>query len=502
MKEMLHSRRGVAGRVWTHRDARVILPARTAVLAVHTLVFVTLLLRAHDDGVGTVGVAALLVAAAVPTIALMGVSGRLADTYDSRRLLSGGLAVEASALVMLAWAPNFAGMLAGVVVLEVGQAIIGPVWTGLLPRVVGDDAVGSAIAWQQGLGAVAAPIGAAAGGVLYGNVGATWSLLAAGGVIAVVAGAVRTIGTRRHVAAEDAAAGRSSPASGSLRAGLAVLRSDRVVWPTFMALVPMVVMVEGVNAVEVFLVRDELGATSSQYGLGELAAGVGGVVGAALAGRLAGDRAWVRGTLGGFALACAGLAVAGVAPSFWVYLVVMVLVAAAAGVGNASNGALVVTRTPDAQRGTVGAALNGMARAGSVVALGLGGLAGALLSPRAVFVLGGLGGMVAVIACGWRSLGATASLGGDRLEDVHVARLVRGVEGGGEPGDDREDEDQDDDRRVERQLADEVVGHGEREDHAHERADDDADDGTEGRHDHRLPTHRAAGLATVHADGA
>ena len=51
-------------------------------------------------------------------------------------------------------------------------------------------------------------------------------------------------------------------------------------------------------------------------------------------------------------------------------------------------------------------------------------------------------------------------------------------------------EDRHDDRGIEGQRADHVVGHGQRQDHTEERADDDADQGTEDRHDHRLPAHR------------
>src|SRR5690606_26962440 len=91
------------------------------------------------------------------SIAMMGVAGRLADTHDSRLLLSAGIGVQVLALVVLAWSPGFVATLAGVLLLELGQAVIGPVWTALLPRVVGEEHVGAAIAWQQGLGAVAAP---------------------------------------------------------------------------------------------------------------------------------------------------------------------------------------------------------------------------------------------------------------------------------------------------------------------------------------------------------
>ena len=140
---------------------RTIIPARTLSLGVNALVLVTLLLQAHDRGLGTPGVAALLACFALPTIAGMGISGRLADTRDSRVLLTGGVAVQVAALVLLAWSPDFILTLGGVLLLEAGQTVSGPVWTTLLPRVVGPDEIGSAIAWQQGLGTIAAPIGAA-----------------------------------------------------------------------------------------------------------------------------------------------------------------------------------------------------------------------------------------------------------------------------------------------------------------------------------------------------
>jgi MFS family permease len=403
-----------------------------------SMAILTLMLQVQDRGVGTIGVAVLLICLAVPAIATMGLAGRLADTHDSRVLLSVGVGVQVLAFAVLAASPSFVVTLVGAVLLELGQATIGPVWTALLPRVVGEDSIGAVIAWQRGLGAVATPIGAALGGVLYGVCGATPALLIAAGAFAVLWVAVQAIRTRRHLAAEAPAGGRATVVSGHVLAGVSVLRTDAVIWPTILALLPMIVMVEGVNAVEVFLARDTLGATPAQYGLGELAAGVGGVLGAALAGRLRGVRARARGTIGGFAVACGALAVAGGAPSFWFFLTVLVGVSVAAGVGNAANGALVVTRTPDAQRGAVGAALNGLARACGVVALAMGGLLGTLASPRTMFVVGGVAGMLAVLALGWRSLraasrevareGAGAQAAGGRWSRVRVAERRSGAD--------------------------------------------------------------------------
>lgn len=409
MKRIFHIESGI----WALRDVRLILPARTLALAGNAMAIVTLLLQAHDRGVGSAGVAALLICLALPAITLMGVAGRLADTRDSRHLLSVGIGVQVLALAVLAVSGSMALTLAGVVLFETGQAVIGPVWTALLPRVVGESAVGQVIAWQQGLGAAAAPVGAALGGIIYDGAGAAPALLGAAVAFAVLWLAALAIRTRRHIGATSQTAAGSATAGSAGRgrraageAGFAIVRRDAVVWPTVMALLPMVVVIEGVNAVEVFLARDVLGASPAQYGLGELAAGIGGVAGAAIAGRLVSTLARARGTIYGFAAACGGVALAGGAPSFWVYLAVMSAIAAAAGVANAANGALVITRTPDAQRGAVGAALAGLARTGSVVALAVGGLVGTLVSPRTVFLAGGAAGLMIVLALGSRAVRA------------------------------------------------------------------------------------------------
>jgi predicted MFS family arabinose efflux permease len=62
----------------------------------------------------------------------------------------------------------------------------------------------------------------------------------------------------------------------------------------------------------------------------------------------------------------------------------------AGGLINAGTGALVVTRAPEAVRGRVLSALNGSSRAFSVLALLLGGVAGATAGIRTTYVGCGL----------------------------------------------------------------------------------------------------------------
>jgi predicted MFS family arabinose efflux permease len=148
----------------------------------------------------------------------------------------------------------------------------------------------------------------------------------------------------------------------------------------------LIIVLEGVNVVEVFLVRDDLGASATVYGLLEAFFGTGAVVGAGIAGRLATDAARVRYVLAGMAGTALCIGLAGLAPTVAVFAVCLVLLGTFNGGMNAAIGPLFVLRPAEADRGKVLAAINGVQRAGSVLALGLGGLVGGWLGARATFV--------------------------------------------------------------------------------------------------------------------
>jgi MFS family permease len=65
----------------------------------------------------------------------------------------------------------------------------------------------------------------------------------------------------------------------------------------------------------------------------------------------------------------------------------------------------VLTRTPEANRGRVVAAFMGLARAGSVTALALGGLLTSVFSPRSALLLAGAAALLAAAATAVRTAG-------------------------------------------------------------------------------------------------
>jgi len=390
-----------SGSVWGVRDMRIVLPGRAVSAAGQGMAMVTLVLHLHDSGAGPVATAALFGCLALPTIALMGVAGRAADRYDSRRILVLGHLLEAAACLLLtglvAGAPWW-WCLPAVTLMQTGAAFANPVWSALVPRIVGEERIGSAISWQQGLSTAIAPVGAASSGVLYGLVGPSSALATAATLLTCLAVVARLVHTRRGGPADPAHDADDHAATTAGPSGLQVIRTDPVVWPLFVGLFVLVMCVEGVNVVEVFLARDALGATPQQYGFTEVCFSGGAVAGALAAGRLRTTRARVLATLLGFGGTALTLLLAGVAPNFWTYLVIALFIGLTNAYGNAANGALVMTRVPDTARGQVSSTLGGVMRIGSVLALALGGLAGSLLGPRETFVVAGASGLLAILA--------------------------------------------------------------------------------------------------------
>ena len=386
-------------------------PARTLSYVGDTLAMIALTLRVHDQGGGAVGIALLMAAFALPSVLMMGVAGAVADRFDSRTVLLVSTGVQVLACAGLALVAGAGPTYLLVVVLQCGQAVAGPTWGALIPRIVGDDEVGRVLALQQSLIAVTAVAGAALAGLVvgaHGTAAALWLDAATFGGLLAAAALVRT---RRGGRPADRTAGR--PPRPRTLDGLRVLRRDRLVWLVFAWTVPFVIVLEGVNVVEVFLVRDDLGASATSYGVLQGFFGAGAVGGSWLAGRCAGDGQRVRALLLGLGGTAVAIALAGVSPTVAFLAAVLVVQGVSNGAVNAALGPLYVVRTAEAERGRVLAAVTGVSRTGSVLALGLGGLVGGVLGARQTFVVSGGLALLVVVALVWslRGVERTAPAG-------------------------------------------------------------------------------------------
>jgi MFS family permease len=395
MKRIFHK---LETSVWRHRDLRLVAPARALNFLAAELVLVTLLLLAHDAGWGSAGTAAVLAVSALPLAVGAPLAGLVVDRVDSKVLTVAASTWQAAACLAMALAGGSVAVLAGLLALQAGQALAGPAWQALVPRVVGADETTRAFGAVQSLSTLLGLLGPGVAGLLFGAVGPEAPLLAAAACFGGVALAAAGVRTRRRPGPRAA----GSPAPRPMD-GLRLLRRDAVLGPLVVGFVALVLAVELVGVVEVFLVRDDLGAGAAAYGAVGTVMACGAVAGAVLAGRLGGGWTLVRGTL----LGCGGISSAvllgALSPTLLVFAGSALLLGVAQGVLNAAASAVVAERTEDAHRGQVFAALVGSLRTASVVGLVAGGAVGALLEPRAVLALSGVAGL-AVTAWTWRRM--------------------------------------------------------------------------------------------------
>lgn len=379
--------------IWSRRDIRLVLPARALSYAGDSIALIALMLRV-SDGHGPAAVTALLLAFAVPTVVMIPFAGRIVDGYDSRTVLVGAGLLQVVAGTGLAFVHDLVQTLALVCVLQIGQAVAGPAWGALIPRIVGEELVGRTTGTSQALIGVATLTGSAAGGVLVGSVGTRGALLADASTFLVLVVVARLVRTRR----------RPEPGSGTKKggvsAGLHAILGDNLLRILVPALWLFVVVGEAVNVVEVFLITGELGLGPALYGAAGAATGLGAIAGSAYTARLHTDRGRSRAVIAGMAAIGCSCVLVGLAGNIVMLMIGTTTIGAGSGMLNAATSSLVVTRAAEAVRGRVIAALNGTVRTFSILALLLGGTAGALLGPRGTFVTCGIACAVAAAVAG------------------------------------------------------------------------------------------------------
>jgi MFS family permease len=376
--------------IWSFRDIRLVLPARALSYAGDSVALIALMLRVSEYG-GPGTMTALLLAFAVPTVVMIPFAGRIVDSYDSRTVLVCASSLQAAAGIGLAFSHGLAGTLALVCVLQLGTAVAGPAWGALIPRIVGEDLVGRTTGTSQALIGVAMLVGSAVGGVLVGLSGDRGALLVDAGTFLVLAVVARLVATRRH---PEAGAVREK---GAMMAGLRSIFGDSLLRILVPCLWLFILAGEAVNVVEVFLVTDEIGLNAAGYGWVVAVQGAGAIVGAWLSGRLVRTVARSRAVLGGMAAIGIACVIMGLADGMVTLLIGSVTVGFGSGVLNAVVATLMVTRSAEAVRGRVVAALNGTARACTLFALMLGGFLGGVLGTRMTFVACGAACVAAAV---------------------------------------------------------------------------------------------------------
>ena len=407
MKQTLHKLRAPAALapLWRNRDFLIAGTARFVATAGTGAVVVSVMLHLQNaaaaGGTPVAGpwlVAGYLLCSALPLVVLAPWAGRLADTRDSRTLATVTSAVSAGAVAVMgvgmAYLDNYLPVLfAMTFLLDAAQAVAGPTWQALLPRIVGEERTPRAMGTMQATIMIAGMAGPAAGGLLSGWGGAGLVFAVASGCYVALGLGALLIRTRRGTAAERA--GRAKPAPLD---GLRLVRRDSLVWALVLGAMFFIIVGEATNVLEVFLARDALGATEMQYGLLTAAFGLGMAAGAWMAGRIKTAAVRLRALLCSMIAASVMLIIMGMVPSVELLFVAYTAMGTACGVLNSCFGAIAILRIPESGRGQAMAIVGGLTRAVSIAALALGGLLGALVPVRASFWLTGAASVLVALA--------------------------------------------------------------------------------------------------------
>jgi hypothetical protein len=178
--------------------------------------------------------------------------------------------------------------------------------------------------------------------------------------------------------------------------GYWLLRSDRVLRVTIGAAVGALVFISAPLTVEIFYLKDVVGATDTAYAL---------LVCVWMAGMVCGASALARRVPSRLAAALVALAVQGTGmgvQTTWAILPVAFAGYLLGGLGHGAKNVLLRTlitaRVPDAVHGRAFAAYNAARNTAELVAVGAGGLLVNALGPRSALMLAGLGPLMAAAA--------------------------------------------------------------------------------------------------------
>jgi MFS family permease len=375
-------------------DVYVTSGARALSMAGDALAATTLALALQDRGAGGLAISGLWIAATLPLVVLVPLTGRLVDRFDSRVLLvSTGLA-QAAVCLALAFVTAPIALIGLVAVLATGLAVTNPTFSALVPSMVSRDDLPKASALGQTASMIGSLLGPAAAGFLVAGFGTRPPLLINAATYLAVAVAGLLLRTRRG--------GVPAATKGPVAVGPWRLRTDGLLLTTFLAFGAVVAGVGGVNVIEVFFVRDTLGASTSAFGL-VTAAWTGGMAAGAwvfvrIVRRYDDDTGLVRAMLTLLGATCVPVVLSAAATQAWQVAVLWLIGGLLNGGLGVFSTILVARRVREADRGRAFSVLNAAANGGAMCGYVL---AGALLgpfSPRTLIFTFGLAGVLVVLA--------------------------------------------------------------------------------------------------------
>ena len=383
------------------RDLRLLSGAVLLSAAGDMLLVVVLALRVHDLTGSGFAVAALFAALMGPVVVLAPLAGRLVDRVETRRLLLGVSLAQAVVAGTLVFADGLGAILVLTALLGAGAAIAGPAEAALVPAVAKD--LTRANGWVETARYSGFTAGPLVAGVLTAAGGTQLGLAANAVSFVAVALAAALMHVRRVPVPATAASGEHG--------GFRLLFGDPTLRIAIGAAVAALLFISASITVEVFYVRDVVGAGPLGYSLVFAGWMLGMVLGAiGVASRIKSSLAVVA--LIALALQGAGMAAAAsIAVLAWVIAGFFV-----GGIGHGVKNVLLRTliqqRVPSEAHGRAFAAYNAARNTAELGALGAGGVMVGVLGAQPALLIAGLGpvfaGLIGLAVLGYRPNRAAA----------------------------------------------------------------------------------------------
>jgi MFS family permease len=368
------------------RDLRLLAGATLLSSAGDMLLVVVLALRVHELTADGLAVAALFAALMAPIVVCAPLAGRLVDRVETRKVLLVASLAQAVVAGGLVFADGLATILVLAALLGIGNAIAGPAEASLVPATVPADRLKQANGWVETARYSGFTAGPLLAGVLTAAGGIELGLAANAASFAIVALAALLMKARR----EPAPRAHADDHHGGLR----LLAADRSLRIAVAAAVAALLFISASITVEVFYVRDVVGAGPTGYSLVFAAWMAGMVVGAVgVAPRLKAPLALAA--LAALVLQGAGMAAAALWAVLWFVAAGFLVGGIGHGVKNVFMRTLIQQRVPAEGHGRAFAAYNAARNTAELGALGAGGVLVSVLGAQQALLLAGLGPVVA-----------------------------------------------------------------------------------------------------------
>jgi len=394
----------------------VIAVARAFSIFGDELAIFALLLREKQNGGGALAIAAILGAGHLPLILLSPWAGTVADRVPVRRLAPFVNIGQAALAALLAFNSPLLVSLVLIAFIGAGQAFTAPAWSATLPEIVGKDVLPRAMSLVQALYAIAWMAGPGIAGLMVSNLGYATPMLANAATFAALALVPMFLVLPFH------ARERGPRKRGEVWVGLQIVRREPVIRALTILLFSLVIALGALNVADLFFVLDDLHASTLIYGLTGSFFAAGQLVGALVNERRDVDQARLpTNIIVGSLMLSIGILLTGFAWHWALLLFTLPLAGVGSSTLNAYAFALILRRAPDASRGRVSSAVQGVTSIGLLASLAIGGLVVSVIDPRIAILISGAACLVVLGVLSPVLLSASAR---NQIDDVAPTQIV------------------------------------------------------------------------------